>query len=75
MAAAAGSGYEAGAAYLSITCYHPALEARLAGMQFIQQGNAFETMAWHCADEAFVGAVNASQGWSLMDIHTDRDSA
>jgi hypothetical protein len=75
MAAAASSGHAAGAAYLSISCYDAELEARLAGMQFVQQGNAFETMAWHCADEGFVAAVNASRGWSLMDLHTDRDSA
>lgn len=68
-------GFREGADYLSITAYDPELERHLRRLLFRQQAHEFETMAWHCPDDVFRQAVRARAGWTLLDIHTDRDQA
>jgi hypothetical protein len=75
LAAVAAAGYAAGADYLTFTSYDAVLETLLASMPFKFQPHEFETMAWHCADAGFREAVGHSTGWTLTDLHTDRDSA
>lgn len=67
--------FRGGADYLTWTAYDPDLEAELQPLMFRPQSHPFETMAWVCPDEAFRQAVLARAGWTLGDIHTDRDSA
>ena len=67
--------YRRGADYLTWTLYDPAVEAELKPLMFRTAPHPFETMSWVCPDEAFREAVLARSGWSLSDIHTDRDSA
>lgn len=67
--------FRGGADYLTWTAYDPALEAELQPLMFRPKSHPFETMAWVCPDEAFRQAVLARPGWTLSDIHTDRDSA
>lgn len=67
-------GFRAGADYLSWTLYDPGLEAELGPLMFRMQPHPYETLSWVCPDEAFRAEVLARSGWSLSDIHTDRDS-
>ncbi len=68
-------GYRSGAEYISWTLYDPSLEAELKPLMFRHQPHPFETLFWVCSDDAFRQAVKARAGWSLSDIHKDRDSA
>ncbi|WP_422185217.1 hypothetical protein [Aquabacterium commune] len=67
--------FRRGADYLTWTLYDPALEAELKPLMFRTMPHTYETMSWVCPDAAFREAVLARAGWSLSDIHTDRDSA
>lgn len=67
--------YRGGADYLSWTLYDPALEAELQPLMFRLQPHPFETLSWVCPDADFRAAVLSRPGWSLSEIHTDRDSA
>lgn len=67
--------YRGGADYLSWTLYDPALEAELQPLMFRLQPHPFETLSWVCPDAEFRAAVLSRSGWSLSEIHTDRDSA
>jgi len=67
--------FRGGADYLTWTLYDPALEAELKPLMFRTAPHPYETMSWVCPNGAFREAVLARAGWSLSDIHTDRDSA
>ncbi len=67
--------FRSGADYLTWTLYDPTLEAELKPLMFRTAPHPYETMSWVCPDAAFREAVLARAGWSLSDIHTDRDSA
>ncbi len=67
--------FRSGADYLTWTLYDPSLEAELKPLMFRTAPHPYETMSWVCPDAAFREAVLARAGWSLSDIHTDRDSA
>jgi len=67
--------FRSGADYLTWTLYDPTVEAELKPLMFRTAPHPYETMSWVCADAAFREAVLARSGWSLSDIHTDRDSA
>lgn len=69
------SAFRHGADYLTWTLYDPTVEAELKPLMFRTAPHPYETMSWVCADAAFREAVLARSGWSLSDIHTDRDSA
>jgi hypothetical protein len=73
LARATAHGYRLGADYLTATLYDPPLEGQLQSLFFRRQANEYETLAWHCTDPAFREAVLARKGWSLCDLHTDRD--
>ena len=67
--------FRSGADYLTWTLYDPSLEAELKPLMFRTAPHPYETMSWVYPDAAFREAVLARAGWSLSDIHTDRDSA
>ena len=75
LARVAARAFRSGADYLTWTMYDPALESELKPLMFRTAPHPFETMSWVCPDAAFREAVLARAGWSLSDIHTDRDSA
>lgn len=75
LARVAARAFRHGADYLTWTMYDPILEAELKPLMFRTAPHPFETMSWVCADGPFRDAVLARPGWSLSDIHTDRDSA
>jgi len=66
-------GFRKGAEYLSVTTYDPQLERFFVAPLFKRQAHEYETMAWVCPQDALRQAVEAGAGWSLFDIHTDRD--
>ena len=66
-------GFRKGAEYLSVTSYDPHLERFFVAPLFKRQAHEYETMAWVCPQDDLRLAVEAGAGWSLFDIHTDRD--
>lgn len=73
LASVTADGFRRGAEYLSVTLYDPQLERFFTAPLFKRQAHEYETMAWVCPDGALRRAVESGAGWSLFDIHTDRD--